>query len=254
MRLSIFFLLLFEAVAVFSQNTEKLNCRFQQLYFSGDMKTWKRVIDSLRQQTLDPEKRLVLLHAEYGYIGNLLGNEKDSEARKEMIKYENRLEEAIKQSPENGILYALSAANVGFKIGLQVWKAPILGKENGARVKKAIQFSPDQALPWIELANSLYFRPAFVGGNKPLAITYYEKAFAIYKNQGGCNWVYYNLGAWLGQAYVKQGRKDKAEAIYRQILSEAPNFTWIKNELLPDLLRGRSRNFGKFKIEESSSN
>lgn len=254
MRLLLLFFFVFESFVVFSQNAEQLNCRFQQLYFSGDMKTWGKVIDSLRQQTLDQEKRMVLLYAEYGYIGNLLGNDQDSEAKKEMVKYERRLEEAIKQSPDNGVLYALSAANVGFKIGLQVWKAPVLGKENGARVKKAIQLSPDQALPWIELANSLYFRPAFVGGNKPLAITYYEKALALYKKQGGCNWVYYNLGAWLGQAYAKQGRKDRAEAMYRQILSEAPNFDWVKNELLPDLLKGKSRSYGKFKIDESNSN
>lgn len=244
-RIFIAVLLLLSSTAM-AQNANRLNCRFQELFLKGDMVAWKHVVDSLRKRPLDKESQLVLLHAEYGLIGNLLGKNHDREAKKEMELFEKRLESAMKQTPESGTLYALSAGFIGFKIALQVWKAPIFGKENGARVKKAVELGANEALPWVELGNSLYFRPAFVGGNKPEAIKHYEKAFSIYKKQGGCNWMYYNIGAWLAQTYANQGNKAKAETLYLQLLSEAPDFDWVRNELLPDLRKGKTKKYGRF--------
>lgn len=230
------FLLIFQ-IETSAQQASKLNCRFQNLFLAGDMKTWKTVVDSLRRQSLDRESQLVLLHAEYGLIGNLLGLDQKEAAKREITLFEARLEKALKQNPNNGTLHALNGALVGFRIGLQPLKAPFLGKENASAVDRAIRVSPNDALPWVERGNSLYFRPAAVGGNKTEAIKYYEKAFSIYKKQGGCNWMYFNMGAWLGQVYAKQGDKAKAEAQYRQMLKEAPHFDWVKNELLPQLLK-----------------
>ncbi len=57
--------------------------------------------------------------------------------------------------------------------------------------------------------------------------------------------MYYNVGAWLGQVYAKQGEKLKAEKILLQLLKDAPDFKWVKDDLLPALKPGKI-NAGNF--------
>jgi tetratricopeptide (TPR) repeat protein len=101
----------------------------------------------------------------------------------------------------------------------------------------AIKFGANFGLPLVEQANSLYFRPYILGGDKVASVRYYERAFAYYKQSDRNHWMYYNVGAWLGQVYIKQSQYNKAEVLLTQLLHEAPDFKWVKDELLPLLLR-----------------
>ena len=42
---------------------------------------------------------------------------------------------------------------------------------------------------------------------------------------------------WLGQGYHKTDQFEKAKEMYEAILVEAPNYGWVKNLLLPSLLK-----------------
>lgn len=239
MKRIIILCLLFSALFVKGSSQEQLNSRFRELYLTGNMIVWKQKVDSLRLRNLDVATEQVLLYAEYGLIGHYLGSKQQALARVEIPFFESRLENALKRRPNDANLYAFSAALMAYKIALQPWKAPFYSRSHNEYLRKAKEYGPNMGLPLVEQANSLYFRPSLFGGDKPESVKYYQQAFEFFKKNGRNHWMYYNVGAWLGQVYANQGQRDKAEAVYLQLLKEAPEFKWVKNELLPALQTGK---------------
>lgn len=239
MRYTWLFVLWAMAFSLWGTNAASLDKRFIDFYLRGDMVAWKQTVDSLRTTRMDAATERVLLFAEYGLIGNYIGSGSEAEAKAEIPHFEARIENALTRRPNDGELYAFSAALVAYRIALQPWRAPFLGHSHTAKLERAVQLSPFKGLPLVEQANSWYFRPAFVGGDKLLAIGAYEKAFEYYKNFEHAHWMYYNVGAWLAQAYAAAGDKARAEKLYLQLLQEAPDFSWVRDELLPELRKGK---------------
>ncbi len=225
--------------SVWGNSVSSLNKQFVNYYLSGDMVAWKQTIDSLRMVKLDAATEQVLLYAEYGLIGHYIGRGSEEAAKVEIPHFEARIEKALARRPNDGELYAFSAALVAYRIALQPWRAPFLGHSHTDMLERAVQLSPSKGLPLVEQANSLYFRPSFVGGDKQQAIEAYKKAFEYYKNFEHEHWMYYNVGAWLAQAYAAEGDEARAEKLYLQLLQEAPDFSWVRDELLPDLRKGK---------------
>jgi len=244
MRFTLVFIFVMLATSFFGSNISELNDRFIHFYLKGNMVSWKHTVDSLRSAPRDAATERVLLFAEYGLIGNYIGSGKKDEAEDEISIFENRIERVLKSNPLNGELYAFSAALVAYRIALSPWRAPFLGPSHTQELEKAVRFSSAKGLPLVEQANSLFFRPAFVGGDKKLAVDFYKRAFNYYKNSEPNHWMYFNVGAWLAQAYAQTGEIAKAEELYLQLLQQAPDFIWVRDELLPELRQGNiSNNF-----------
>jgi len=240
MKLIIILTLLTFSTIVNGNNVERLDVKFKSLYLTGNMVLWKQAVDSLRLTKTDTQTEMVLLYAEYGLIGNYLGAKQQDLAKVEIPLFEKRIEQALKRRPNDAALHAFSAALVAYKIGLQPWKAPFYSRSHTENLRKAMELGPELGLPLVEQANSLYFRPSLFGGDKARAVEYYEKAFEFFKKNNRNHWMYYNVGAWLGQVYAKQGQTSKAETMYLQLLKEAPNFKWVKEDLLPTLRAGKN--------------
>jgi tetratricopeptide (TPR) repeat protein len=235
MKVFSLFLFLFITVSLHASNTEQLKCRFQQMYIQGKMDKWKNLVDSLRKVQLTREEDEVLLFAEYGLIGYLIGIEDKKNGRIELAKFENHIDEGLKKQPQNGTFFAFKAASVGYHIWLQPYKAVYLGTYNQDAIDKALLYRRNDPLPLIESANALYFRPIFAGGNKKKAVDLYQKALEILRQTDHCQWMYLHIYTWLGQYYAHKGDKATARKLYNEILKEYPNYSWVKNELLPEL-------------------
>ncbi|MDG5799943.1 hypothetical protein QA597_06170 [Marinilabiliaceae bacterium ANBcel2] len=240
-KLVLFIVMLIVGEVSSADNIRELNNKFKVYFLAGDIPAWKEAVDSLRNAPLNKDSERVLLYAEYGLIGNYIGAKRKSEARVELPFFETRLEKALSRYPNDGELYAFLAASVAYNIALQPLSAPFLSSTHTNNIQKALELSPDMGLPLVEQANSLYFRPALVGGDKEKSIEVYEKAFNFYHNNKPGHWMYYNVGAWLGQVYANQGYEQKAEAIYEYLLVTAPDFLWVKDELLPQLQEGKAQ-------------
>ncbi len=231
--------LLIISISAAGSNVEHLNSRFREFYLTGNMKAWKQTVDSLRLVELDNAKELVLLYAEYGLIGHYIGSKQQELARVELPIFEMRIENALKRLPGDANLYAFSAAMVAYKIALQPWKAPFYIFSHSEYLRKAAELSVNLGLPLVEQGNALYFKPSLVGGDRAESVKYYERAFEFYKENCRNHWMYYNVGAWLAQVYANQNQKEKAEVLYLQLLKEAPEFKWVKEDLLPALKAGK---------------
>jgi tetratricopeptide (TPR) repeat protein len=206
-------------------------------YLRSRMDLWPPLIERLgkEQKSGDFACTFTYCEAQYGYIGYLLSEKHKKQARQRIDETMKILDGAIRQFPDSARLYALRAAFIGYEIGLKPLKAPWLGPKNQENIEEAQRLNPREPRVWFEEGNSYFFRPAIFGGSPKTAIRKYEKAWALINAAPGAkqSWFYYYMGAWLGKAYLEADRKEEAYNLFRQLLSEVPDFRWVKDELLP---------------------
>ena len=92
------------------------------------------------------------------------------------------------------------------------------------------------------MANYKYHTPSFLGGDVDQAIKYYRYAIQLFEltNQVKDNWQYMNTLVWLAISYDKKGDSTDAKKVLNKVLSLEPDFTWVKNDLYPKILRNES--------------
>ena len=208
-------------------------------FITGNMAEWKTTMTDIESRKLtSASNKLELVNCYYGYIGYSLGVKNKKEAAKYVEKMETILDELTKSNPKLADVYAYKAALIGFKIGLSPYKAPFIGKSSGENAKKALAIDPNNIQGNIEQANVLYYSPAAFGGDKTKAKEYYKKAVSLFEDNPASlpqNWLYLSLLTKIAQ--IQEDEKDfkGAKQTYDKILSIEPNYSFVKNELLPDL-------------------
>ena len=127
---------------------------------------------------------------------------------------------------------------MSIQMGFSPMKGMTLGSQSGIHIGKAISLDSLNAAAWKQHASSKYFTPKMFGGDIQEAIKSYEFTISLFeKSNQTKDWMYLDALAWLGVAYEKTGQKEKAKTIYEKALEIEPGFTWIKNRLLPTLLK-----------------
>jgi hypothetical protein len=212
-----------------------------QAYISNNMKQWKTVLENMEKEPAKtPDFLLELVNYQYGYIGWCIGNQKNDEAKLYIEKGENILVQLEKNSFKLSYVYAYKSAFYGFRIGLNKMQAPFIGPRSVDFSKLAMKTDENNPFGFIQYANSQYYMPAMFGGSKKTAVDYYEKAKIIMENQSETlenDWNYLSLLTTIAQAYTELKLYKTAELYYKKILKIEPEFTWVKNELYPELLK-----------------
>lgn len=226
-----------------AQNMERnrANSRIYHSYASNEYAGWLEGINDLQQISRNSPGTAILLDlciAKYGLVGYYLSlnSKKEAEALlEETLTLALNLE---KSEPGLAEVHAVLGGLYGLKIALSPAKAVYLGMRSTRYLEKAIELNPNSPIAWIEMANSKFHAPPLFGGSMDLAAGYFAKAIALYdkvpanKKQG---WHYLHALAWLGQAYEKNKQPSKAKAVYLKALSFEPQFTWVRDKLLPSL-------------------
>lgn len=229
-------LLLFTAGGC-AQSTRR--AEIYRAFFSGDMSRWHDVMtDFAATHPTEPSQQLELLDYYYGYTAWLIGNDKNAEAKAFVEKAEHLIDELSTQHAHAATVKAYKGAFIGFRIGLNPLKAPFLGPKSIREINDTLKIDPHNIQANIEQANALYYRPAFFGGDKKLAIEHYVKALQLMEKKGAVqqNWNYLNLLTVLAQAYEETGELQAAKHTLEKALKIEPNFLWVRNELYPALL------------------
>lgn len=219
-----------------SQPGFKMN--LYQSYISGDMVSWRQEVNRMEQmKNMAGWQKEELLEGYYGLIGWLLGNDKTREAKSYIAKGEKLIDEMLQANPANSTVLAFQGAFYGFSIGLQKYKAVVLGPKSMNAVKRALELDPGNIQAHIEKGNILYYSPGLVGGDKSKSVGFYEKACHLMEKSGKSknNWLYLSTSVQLAKITEDLGDKEKARLIYEKLLAEEPGFLWVKNELLPGL-------------------
>lgn len=235
-RCKILFLLLF-ALFPFSLMASERESIYNA-YIFNDMESWKRIID--RMHTIPDktvEQELDLLNFEYGYIGWCMGNKKTSLVKIYMDRVEVRIASLRKRDVKPALLYAYESACLGYRVGLNKFKAPVLGRKSVTAAEKSVKLDPNNAFGYVQLGNIDYYRPALFGGSKREAIKYYliaEKLYLSKMKSGeveGKDWNVLALWVQIAQAYDALDEVKRADGYYKKILAKEPNFKWVKDNL-----------------------
>jgi len=210
-------------------------------YINNDMDKWQSIIDEIH---LKPNKTnqliLELINYQYGYIAWCIGNEKKDIAKRYLKLAYEYLSKLEKENFNLSDIYAYKSAFVGFEIGLNPFKAPFIGSKSIEYAIRSLSLDSLNYLAYIQLGNAEYYKPKIFGGSKQKAIKYYLKALRIMeynKNEIKIDWNYLNLIANIGKVYFEMSDYDNSKKYFEKVLQIEPNFTWVKNELYPELLK-----------------
>ena len=237
-----YYLSLFVLLSMHVLHAQEYKAGIYQAYLQDRMDNWKVVMDQMEQEyqrTSEPDLLFDLLVAEYGYTGWLVSGKEKKEAEEHIKKAEMYMTLLREQGLDDARVYALAGAFYGYKILLDLLKAPSLGKLSKEANAKAMELNPEEPQVWLEKANIEFYWPAIFGKSKRKAVLSYEKAVELFESSPERtreNWVYLNCLAGLGIACESTKNYSEAEKVYKKLLKLEPSFEWVKEDLYPQFM------------------
>jgi hypothetical protein len=156
--------------------------------------------------------------------------------------YETALENAKKLSNKKIFVAegkTLSAAIYMMKIASSPISAITLSSEIHSLLDEAEKIKPE--FPRIYLIRGMmnYNTPGIFGGSYKDALKNFNKSVSLYEGQNkdiaSSDWGYLEALTWAGRSQEKVENFEAAMFSYKKVLSVEPEFSWVKNSLLPKL-------------------
>ncbi|TVR70245.1 MAG: tetratricopeptide repeat protein [Marinilabiliales bacterium] len=204
------------------------------------METWVRAINILEKeyrQTGNIDVLYELTLARYGYIGYSLGIGDRSSAREQIGLAEEDIDKLTASTRHESSAYALQAALYAYRISMAPWRAVFWGQRSMNLIDKAIETDHGNPQAWLEHGNAMFYAPATFGGSKEKALESYNRAIRLFEAdmKEHHRWLYLNTLVALAKSYQETGNKAMARITYRKALEFEPEFTWVRETLLPAL-------------------
>jgi len=210
-------------------------------FISNDMGRWKKTIDIMNlEKNKSNDFILELINFQYGYIGWCMGNDREREAEKYMALAEKNIRILESCSYKPSYTNSYKSAFYGFRIGLNVIRAPFYGPKSVRYAEQAIKDDASNPFGYIQYANCLYYMPESFGGSKEKAIEYYLKALRLMESKvewRAGDWNYLSLLTVIGKTYQEAGDPLTAKGYYEKALAAEPAFMWIRDELYPEIIK-----------------
>lgn len=238
MRKLITLLLLIITIPVIrGQDADDYRQRLYHSYVKDEILLWEDIIGEMSQEytrTGDINLLYELCFSWYGYIGYLISEEQDKAAKagvKEAGKKIKELEEVLNSRHD---VMALQGALLGYRIVLSKFSSIYLGPRAMKYIQTAYESADTCFNCNVEMGNRFFYTPKFLGGSKPVALPYYEKAVEILESSSlktERNWIYMNTVLMLANAYKETDQMDRACLLYEQLLEYEPEAEWIRERL-----------------------
>jgi tetratricopeptide (TPR) repeat protein len=211
-------------------------------FVSEQMDLWGKAMEILDKEyklTGNTHVLYELILARYGFIGyNLgIGNEKVATAQIELA--EMQIGDLAANPQYESSAQAIQAALFAYRIAMAPWRALFWGRRSMNLINSAIATDPNNPQAWIEHGNAMFYAPGALGGSKQEAIKSYGKAVSLMEANmtDKHRWLYLNTLVALAKSYLETGNRQMAIRTYRKALEFEPEFTWVRDRLLPELLK-----------------
>ncbi len=158
-----------------------------KVFFSKNEEEWEKLISEYQKEKMTIKNAKIgekLIRYYYAYISLLLKRQEFGKARIYVDKGEKILDKYLEKYPQNATLNSLKAAFIGFHIDLSKLKAIYLAASSNEYVDKALVIDSSNTQAIIDKANILLHTPEIFGGDKKIAIKYYQKAIKIFNKRG----------------------------------------------------------------------
>jgi tetratricopeptide (TPR) repeat protein len=210
-------------------------------YINNNMAEWKSIIDAMQSENDKSECFILeLLNYQYGYIAWCIGNSNFKEAENYIELGQKNIDLLRKTNYSLSMINAYEAAFYGYRISLNILKAPFYGPKSLEHAKTAIHLDANNPFGYIQLGNAEFYMPAVFGGSKAEALKYYTKALKLMEGNPSVlknDWNYFSLLTQIALTCEKLEQYDRASKYYQKILTIEPEFNWVKYELQPNLLK-----------------
>ncbi len=180
--------------------------------------------------------------ADYRIADHLLatGDENKGAAWEHLKAAVEHLQKATEIDPQAAEAYALLASAYGRQIGLNPIKGMVLGRRAEQALKKASQLAPDNPRVALYTAIRDFNTPRLLGGSKEKGLQGFQRAAELFAQEEPADpihpaWGHSRTYAWLGFAHQGRGELALARAAFAKALAINPDFSWVKNVLLPEL-------------------
>lgn len=112
---------------------------------------------------------------------------------------------------------------------------------------QAYSLDPDNPRYYLVKGQSLYYTPHDYGGGITKAKPLFEKSLSLYKETDlkdtvSPDWGLTDVFSWLAHIAEKEGDIDKAIGYYNKLLQAEPDYGYVRNVLLPDLIKKKEKN------------
>ncbi len=232
------FVLLVLTTSAFSESPYKKT--IYSAFITHDMAKWENVIRTIEatNATNTVDQKLELINYYYGYIGWLIGQKQFVRAEKLIPRGEKLINQVLSISPKNATAYSFKGSFIGFKIGIDKYRAVFLGPDSKNNINKALELDPQNVQAIIDKGNLLYYEPRLFGGDKKAALNYFLKGAKLMERNKETyeNWVYLNLLTIIASASERSNQLAEAKLTYEKIIRSEPDIKWVKDELYPNLL------------------
>jgi tetratricopeptide (TPR) repeat protein len=205
------------------------------------MELWKDVIDRMDAlKDKSDELLLELVNYQYGYIAYCIGYDRNDEAGEYLKLAQKNLHILEKKNFDPSTINAYKSAFYSFRVGLNNIVAPIIGIKSIESARRAVEIDRENFFGHVQLGNIEFYMPAVFGGSKKEALSHYLKAEDLMeKNPENLvnNWNYLCLLLVIGQSYDYLHDYTAARKVYERILEFEPCFLYVRNELLPQVIK-----------------
>lgn len=163
---------------------------------------------------------------------------------KDNVQFKNYVESAteklkslLEENENNAEVISLLGTVYGIQVSLDPSLGPSLGAQNVALTSQALGIDPNNPRVILQAGISKLNTPEFFGGSKTKALEYFKKSVKAFETSGqnitNIEWGYLDALAWLGITYKQLEEYSTAVEVYNKALGIEPDYSWIKNVLLP---------------------
>lgn len=218
--------------------------RMYEIYLSDNKILWG---DELRKYSQAPnltiEDKLDMCNYLYGYVATALEKEEKAAVEKWISLWESYLTDIESTDKHKSIALVYRSSIAAYKTMLYPGKSIKYGTMSLRLIDDALEADPNNPIAIGLRGNMKFYMPVLVGGNKREAARCFEQAIKLLS--ADCpkvyRWNLRGLELCLAEAYQKTSRLDEAINVAKQSVANNPDFAFMRDTFLPELLKEKQK-------------
>lgn len=222
----------------FSQFTDE---QLFAAYLQQDMSLWREYISTFDWKKANKQERLRLLNYEYGFTAFEI--DANPKSGKHFLQLFQQHTEQMKAELSTALYYTYLSAINAFEFKLDKTKLFSSGLNAFRLAHKAEEADKNNPIALTLAGNVDFYAPSAFGGDKARALNKFETALTLLRNnmRPEYQWNYAATMLCVAQCYEHLGQRQSAIRYCQQILAEYPNFAYIRDIYLPQLLKSNKQ-------------